>query len=231
MCWTEQHDKRLIGEIALVDPFTGTKKGTVQRGKKWDEITENLCQLQYPLFKVEKRGVRDRYNLLSQRYRKKMKEEEKESGVSPELTEIEMGLQSIIEVEDAAEKETQSQSATKRDKFDQEKRSAEQIRKKAMEKLGETQKRKATTDDDEEWKKKKRRSTSNDSIHYLKEKNEQLAKYKEEELEMKKKELELETKKHDTMMQVFLKQQEQQQKQFQDFQAMMMTMLTKLTQK
>lgn len=80
-------------------------------------------------------------------------------------------------------------------------------------------------------KEKKRRSTFNDSIHYLKEKNEQLAKYKEEELEMKKKELELETKKHDTMMQVFLKQQEQQQKQFQDFQAMMMTMFTKFTQK
>lgn len=54
MCWTEQHDKRLIGEIALVDPFTGTKKGTVQRGKKWDEITENLFRCSTPYLKWRK---------------------------------------------------------------------------------------------------------------------------------------------------------------------------------
>jgi hypothetical protein len=127
MSWTEQHDSRLCGEISLIYPFTGTKKGTVQRGKKWDEVAINLSKLEDPIFKVDKRAVRDRYNLLSQRYRKKMKEEEKASGVSPEITEVEMALDSIIEAEDAAEEENQNQTAIKRDKADEEKNNAEQI--------------------------------------------------------------------------------------------------------
>jgi hypothetical protein len=45
---------------------------------------------------------------------------------------------------------------------------------------------------------------------------------------MRKKELELENKKHDSMMQVFLQQQ---QKQFQDFQVMVMAMMSKFGQK
>jgi hypothetical protein len=77
MFWTEEHDKVLCGEIFLVVPFTGTRKGTLQRGIKWKLIAGNLNDLNYPVFKVDQRAVRDRHNLLTQRFRQKMREEEK----------------------------------------------------------------------------------------------------------------------------------------------------------
>ena len=40
--WSTVHDEMLCREILVVDPFTGTKKGTVARGTKWKEVAENL---------------------------------------------------------------------------------------------------------------------------------------------------------------------------------------------
>ena len=34
MVWNNVHDEILCREILVVDPFTGTKKGTVTRGAK-----------------------------------------------------------------------------------------------------------------------------------------------------------------------------------------------------
>ena len=44
----------------VVDPFTGTKKSTVARGKKREEVAENLNQIGAVYFTVDKRAVRDR---------------------------------------------------------------------------------------------------------------------------------------------------------------------------
>ena len=38
MFWTEEHEKLMCREILAVDPFSGTRKGTVQRGAKWKKI-------------------------------------------------------------------------------------------------------------------------------------------------------------------------------------------------
>lgn len=64
MTWSTVHDEMLCREILVVDPFTGTKKGTVARGTRWEEVAENLNKIQQIYFKVDKRAVRDRYNLL-----------------------------------------------------------------------------------------------------------------------------------------------------------------------
>ena len=42
MTWSTVHDEMLCREILVVDPFTGTKKGTVARGTRWEEVAENL---------------------------------------------------------------------------------------------------------------------------------------------------------------------------------------------
>ena len=42
MVWRFLHDEMLYREIMVVDPFTGIKKSTVARGKKWKEVAENL---------------------------------------------------------------------------------------------------------------------------------------------------------------------------------------------
>ena len=75
MFWTEEHDKLMCREILAVDPFTRTKKGTVQRGAKWKEVVDNLMAIDSPKFKVHVKAVRDRYNLISRKLREKLKEE------------------------------------------------------------------------------------------------------------------------------------------------------------
>ena len=47
MVWSTVHDEMLGREILVVDPFTGTKKGTVERGTEWEEVTEqnSACEL------------------------------------------------------------------------------------------------------------------------------------------------------------------------------------------
>ena len=42
MEWSSLHDEMLCREIMVVDPFTGTKKSAVARGKKREEVAENL---------------------------------------------------------------------------------------------------------------------------------------------------------------------------------------------
>ena len=42
--WSTVHDEMLCREILVVDPFTGTKKGTVERGTEWEEAAEDLKQ-------------------------------------------------------------------------------------------------------------------------------------------------------------------------------------------
>lgn len=210
-------------EIITIDPFTGSKKGTVLRGMKWNEVAENLSQLKDEVFKVDQRAVRDRYNLLSQKYKKKMKEEERASGISPDPTEVESALETIIEMEESAEEDTQQQSANKKLKDDEEKANAENIRMKAMTKL--SQKRNGSEDKSEG--KKKRRSGPQESLDYLKEKrdmNERIKKdemdLRREELELRKKELDIKAKEHESLMDLLQQQQQQ-----------MLSIFSKLTQK
>lgn len=157
------------------------------------------------------RSVRDHYNLLSDRLRLKLKREAKESGISPEMTETEQALEFIIEHEDSTEqahKET-SEKAKQKDR-----KEAEDVRKKAMEKLGTTQKRTSG----EEVGQKKRRSNGSDTITFLKEKNEQHMNLAREKLQIKAKQFEAETQRHDDLIKFM---QHQQQMQLQNLQAIM----------
>ena len=52
MFWTEEHDVILFRETREANiPFANTKRGTVQRGRKWSEIAEHLFNLETPQFK------------------------------------------------------------------------------------------------------------------------------------------------------------------------------------
>ena len=130
----------LCREILVVDPLTGSKKGTVARGTKWEEVVaENLNKIQQVYFKVDKRTVRDRYNLLSKELRNKLKRESKESGIETDLTEVEMALEELNEKEDAAETEQRVVENQRKVKDIQDRENAESVRKKAMERPGQTQ--------------------------------------------------------------------------------------------
>ena len=53
-------------------------------------------------FFVTKRSVRDHLNILITRYRKKIIAEERSTGLSPELTELDQALADIVEMEEVA---------------------------------------------------------------------------------------------------------------------------------
>ena len=130
MVWTEVHDELLCREILGVDVFTGTKK--------WAEVVENLSNVEAVHFKVDNRAVRDWYNLLSCNLRHKLNE----SGITVEMSEVERALEALIEKEDASEELQQEGKANKlTSELDRAK--AKEMKKKAMESLGETQKRKS----------------------------------------------------------------------------------------
>lgn len=168
MVWSALHDEMLQREILVVDPFTGTKKSTVARGTKWEEVAQNLNKIQEVYFKVDKRAVRDRYN-LSKELRTKLKTEERESGIKTDMTEVEVALEELIEKEDAAETEQRVVDSQKMNSS-QDRENAENIRKKAMERLGQTQKRQAD-EGESKGKKRKRRSNGSDTLNFLREKN------------------------------------------------------------
>ena len=46
MIWNEEKDELLCREILVVNVFCGTKRSTVARGAKWENVAENLNKLQ-----------------------------------------------------------------------------------------------------------------------------------------------------------------------------------------
>jgi len=81
MEWTNQHDTLFLREVRASDLYE-TRKGSSERGKLWDEIAVRLNSLLHPIFIV------NRLNLLMVKLKAKNTEEERASGISPELQEI-----------------------------------------------------------------------------------------------------------------------------------------------
>lgn len=138
MLWTDIHDVLLCREIRAKNPFA-FKKSSPQRGQLWLEVADNLAQIRDPKFKLDldRRAVRDRYNLLSTKLRRKLKQEEKASGIDPKMSELELILEELIEIEDNAEQHKMNEEGNKK-KLMEDKENAKDMRVKAMEKLGET---------------------------------------------------------------------------------------------
>ena len=104
MEWTEQHDNCVCQEILVIEPFKA-KKGSIERGQIWDKIENNLNNLAHPQFRVTKRSVRERYTLLSNKFRAKMRDEEKTSGIDTDLSDVEKALEEMAETEAGLKKQ------------------------------------------------------------------------------------------------------------------------------
>ena len=202
MEWTEERDLCLCQEILVLEPFKA-KKGSIARGQIWGQIAVNLNSLSVPQFRVKQRSVRERYNLLNEKFKAKMKHEEKASGIETDMSEMEKALEEIDEKESAVEDYTLDKKAADTAK-------AAEMRKRAME----GQKRKSEENEVAKPAKSSRRN-GGDTIAYLREKNEMTQKLKAEELSLQKQRLELECKKqndarkqHEDMMQMLLAMQQ-----------------------
>ena len=154
-----------------------------------------------------------------------LKSEEKASGIDTEMSETEAAIEELIEEEDAAESIDGDGTQRQRERKNQDRENAGDMKRQAMERMGQTQKRKSVEGENET--KKEKRSNGSDTLLYLRERNEFLQETHKEELALRTQELSLQEKKQEDFMKLIVEQQQLQSKQIQDFQAMMFTVLNK----
>ena len=142
MYWTSEHDVLLCREVVSeTDPFK-TRKGSSQRSEIWDKIANTLNICPKSVFAVDKRSVRDHVGILINRIKKKLRAEERSSGIAPpEPTELENLIEEIMALEETADAEMKEDDESVKGKAEKEKAKATDIRLKALEKMSETKKR------------------------------------------------------------------------------------------
>ncbi|CAH3033679.1 unnamed protein product, partial [Porites evermanni] len=114
---------------------------------------------------VDKGSVRDHMGILLNKHKRKIRAEEKASGIVPdEPSELENLLDTIIALEESSEAESQELREGKNEKFENDRAKAEGARLKAMEKLSETRKR---SSESEEEKTKRQRRSGSDAMEFL----------------------------------------------------------------
>ncbi len=87
MGWTERHGIILSREILVSERFR-YKKGSVDKGKAWSNIADALNSPLDLKFKVSQRSMRESFVLTREKYKKKNSKDERSSGTSEELTEL-----------------------------------------------------------------------------------------------------------------------------------------------
>lgn len=127
---------------------------TQERGQAWTKIENELNAINHLRFTVNQKSVRDRLKLLIQRFKRKTRKEERETGINPEETKLDMALQEIVDLTDEANKEYEEESEKKKKKLEDDRKKAEELRQRYLETLGETRKR---SPEDKMAKRKKKR--------------------------------------------------------------------------
>ena len=102
MKWTRNHDCIFVRELLLFEPWKH-REGTPERVEVWERIAESLEQVEDPNFKTDKHSVRDRFNELIKDHKKKDRDEERESVISPEQDEVDNALDNIVPIVEQAE--------------------------------------------------------------------------------------------------------------------------------
>jgi len=206
MNWTFEHDVMLCREILVIEPFS-FRYGSRERGQAWEKIAHNLNQSIHPKFNVDQRAVRDHFLKLERVFKRKIAEEERASGISPESTELDMAMEEIVEKSKEAKEGLDRKNEKKNTAVDAERETAENVRKRSMERWSETSKRENLA----RAKKRQKMNANSEAVEYLREKSAKECELKEKELELKEKKLlmmekeqqhkfELERKEHDERM-------------------------------
>ena len=92
-------------------------------------------------FTVNQKSVRDRLKLLIERFKRKTRDEERQTGLNSEETEHDIALQNIVNLTDEANQEYEEESEKKKKKLEDDRKKAEELWQRSLETLGETRKR------------------------------------------------------------------------------------------
>ena len=212
MEWTNNHDLALAREVLLLEPFR-LQARTVERGKVWQTIADNLNSHATLRFLVTKKSVREHLKLLLDKYRARMQKERRDSGVEVEQTELDQEQDILL--------------LNNRKKTEEDRAMGEEVRKKACEKLGETMKRKGEGEGSSEPKKKRSRKGGNDTIEFLREKANIDMAMKQEEQKARREEHERQTR----LYELALANQQQQQQQSNQLMSLMIGLMQKIAEK
>ena len=102
----------------------------------WDKIANTLNSCTKPVFAADERSVRDQVGILINRIKKKLRVEERSSGIAPpEPTELEILVEEIVALEETADAEMKEDDESVKGKAENEKAKATDMRLKALEKL------------------------------------------------------------------------------------------------
>ena len=199
-------------EVLDIEPYQFQLRSP-ERGKAWETISSHLNATSHPKFRVTPRSVRDRCNLLTKKFQVRLNREERVSGISDDNSELDNLLEEIFEKEKAAKEKLDNGDEDKKNLL----RMRRRQRKRTLERVGQTAKRKGKEEGPEAEKSKSRKSrkSTGEAVEYLKERASKEIQLREQELEMRKKE-------HDSMSQREREKNEQQDK-------MLSTMLTRAT--
>lgn len=148
MRWTAEHDLTLLKEMLLQEPYK-YKHGSPERGQVWDIMSQTLNYMEDLYFKVSQRSVRDRFKTISDNFKRRIREEESASGITPDYTELDQALHDVIERFKVADEDHKNLSASKKAKIDEEVEKASEMRKRSLETFKETNDRLENSDDGE----------------------------------------------------------------------------------
>ena len=164
---------------------------------------------------MEKRSVRDHIAILLQRFKRQQAQELRESGTTPQYTELDAAIEQIIAIAESSDTEQHEINDENRGKVEADRKKAEDMHQKALETMGKTH-----TRNSEEGstctRAKKSRKNGTGALEYLKERAQQDQALKQEELELKKQEnerLQNIQRQKIQMFKVMMKEQQQVQNQ------------------
>ncbi|KAK2548378.1 hypothetical protein P5673_031446 [Acropora cervicornis] len=139
--WSKDHDVFFCREVLVTEPYQH-KLRSIERGRAWEQVAQHLNAITELKFRVTARSVRDRYTHLITKKANQLKYEEGDSEIEVIQTELDILLEEIIEREKDAKQQLELGVGYKKRKEENEKLSAEDICKQAMERMSQTAKRK-----------------------------------------------------------------------------------------
>ena len=122
--WKRKHEAMLLREVLVEEPHK-YRPGSKERGISWTKIAEHL---QESGMKVTQRSAREKFDKLYQDFKKRENEESRASGVDVEYDEI---YQALTNIHDQIVDWQEQQQV----KEESEKATAEEMRKRATEKI------------------------------------------------------------------------------------------------
>ena len=211
--------------IVILEPYRH-KARTVERGKVWQKVADNLNSHAILRFLVTEKSVREHLKLLLDKYRARMQKERGDSGVEVEETELDRALEEINKKWEAAEEQDILLLNNKK-KTEEDRAMGEEVQKRACEKLSETMKWKGEDEGLSEPKKKRSRKGGNDTIEFLREKANIDMAMKQEEQKVRRREHERQTR----LYELALANQKQQQQQSNQLMSLMLGLMQQIAEK